>query len=152
MVELVWADGGYNARQVDQAGAKVPDLRIEIVKRSDDMTGFVVLPRRWVVERTFSWFGRNRRLPRTTKTSPTPCWPSLRWPPSRSPSADSRVGRLLSQALSLAYSNFAGPLSAFARRPGTGRVRQLSRVRLALNPARLVASDNHKMRPGDCSL
>ena len=58
-LELVWADGGYNARQVDQAVARVPDLRIEIVKRSDDMTGFVVLPRRWVVERTFSWFGRN---------------------------------------------------------------------------------------------
>ena len=36
--------------------------RMEIVKRSDDMRGFVVLPRRWVVERTFSWFGRNRRL------------------------------------------------------------------------------------------
>jgi len=33
-----------------------------IVKRSDDMKGFVVPPRRWVVERTFSWFGRNRRL------------------------------------------------------------------------------------------
>jgi transposase len=39
-----------------------PGLRIEIVKRSDDMKGFVVLPRRWVVERTFSWLGRNRRL------------------------------------------------------------------------------------------
>ena len=37
-------------------------LRVEIVKRSDDMNGFVVVPRRWVVERTFSWFGRNRRL------------------------------------------------------------------------------------------
>jgi putative transposase len=37
-------------------------LHLEIVKRSDDMKGFVVLPRRWVVERTFSWFGRNRRL------------------------------------------------------------------------------------------
>src|SRR5207302_11254209 len=44
------------------AVAKVPVLRVEIVKRSDDMKGFVVLPRRWVVERTFSWFGRNRRL------------------------------------------------------------------------------------------
>jgi transposase len=42
--------------------AKVPPPRTEIVKRSDDMMGFVVLPRRWVVERTFSWFGRNRRL------------------------------------------------------------------------------------------
>jgi putative transposase len=39
----------------------VPRLRLEIVKRSDDMKGFVVLPRRRVVERTFSWFGRNRR-------------------------------------------------------------------------------------------
>jgi transposase len=37
-------------------------LRMEIVKRSDDVKGFVVLPGRWVVERTFSWFGRNRRL------------------------------------------------------------------------------------------
>lgn len=61
-LELVWADGGYNAHQVVDAVAKVPCLRLEIVKRSDDMSGFVVLPRRWVVERTFSWFGRNRRL------------------------------------------------------------------------------------------
>ena len=51
-----------DAHQVDAAVAKVPSLRIEIVKRSDDMKGFVLLPRRWVVERTFSWFGRNRRL------------------------------------------------------------------------------------------
>jgi transposase len=42
--------------------AKVPLLHIEIMKRSDGMKGFVVLPRRYVVERTFSWFGRNRRL------------------------------------------------------------------------------------------
>ena len=42
--------------------AKVPLLRMEIVKPSDNMKGFVILPRRWVVERTFSWFGRNRRL------------------------------------------------------------------------------------------
>jgi hypothetical protein len=44
-LELVWADGGYNAWQVDAAVAKVPLLRMEIVKRSDDMKGFVVLPR-----------------------------------------------------------------------------------------------------------
>jgi transposase len=48
--------------QVDAAVAKVPLLRMETVMRSDEMKGFVVLPRRWVVERTFSWFGRNRRL------------------------------------------------------------------------------------------
>ena len=61
-LELIWADGGYNAWQVDAALPKVPLLRMEIVKKSDDVKGFVVLPRRWVVERTFSWFGRNRRL------------------------------------------------------------------------------------------
>jgi len=61
-LELVWADSGYNAHQVKDAVAKSPGLRLEIVKRTDDMKGFVVLPRRWVVERTFSWFGRNRRL------------------------------------------------------------------------------------------
>jgi transposase len=61
-LESIWADGGYNAWQVEAAVAKLPVLRMEIVKRSDDVKGFVVLPRRWVVERTFSWFGRNRRL------------------------------------------------------------------------------------------
>src|SRR5271155_5222338 len=59
-LELIWADGGYNARQVAAAVANLPVLRMEIVKRSDDMNGFVVLPCRWVVERTFS--GRNCRL------------------------------------------------------------------------------------------
>jgi transposase len=61
-LELIWADGGYNAWQVDAAVAKVPLLRMEIVKRCDDVKGFVVLPRRWVVERTFSPFWRNRWL------------------------------------------------------------------------------------------
>ena len=61
-LELIWADAGYNAHQVKGAVARSPGLRLEIVKRTDDIKGFVVLPRRWVVERTFSWFGRNRRL------------------------------------------------------------------------------------------
>jgi transposase len=51
-LELIRADGGYNARQVEAAVAKMPVLRMEIVKRSNDTSGFVVLPRRWVVERT----------------------------------------------------------------------------------------------------
>ena len=42
-LELVWADGGYNARQVKDAVARSPGLRLEIVKRSDDTKGFVVL-------------------------------------------------------------------------------------------------------------
>lgn len=61
-LELVWADGDYNAGQVKRAAAAQPPLRVEIVKRPDDISGFIVLPRSWVVERTFSWFGRNRRL------------------------------------------------------------------------------------------
>jgi transposase len=59
---LIWADGGDNARQVAAAVANLPALRMEIVKRRGDMNGFVVLPGRWMVERTFSWFERNRRL------------------------------------------------------------------------------------------
>ncbi|MGH6846148.1 MAG: transposase [Methylocella sp.] len=61
-LELVWADAGYNARQVNAAVAKAASLRIEIVNCRDDKKGFVLLPRRWVVERTFSWIGRNRHL------------------------------------------------------------------------------------------
>ena len=70
-------NSGYNAHQVkDAAISRSPGLRLEIVKRTDAVKGFVVLPRRWVVERTFSWFGRNRRLARTMRTSPTPSPPS----------------------------------------------------------------------------
>ena len=61
-LELIWADAGYDARQVKTAVAAIPVIRIEIVRRTDDLSGFKVQPRRWVVERTFSWFGRNRRL------------------------------------------------------------------------------------------
>jgi putative transposase len=45
--------------------------RLEIVRRSDDMTGFQVLPRRWVVERTFGWVGRSRRLSKDFERSTT---------------------------------------------------------------------------------
>ena len=58
----MWADAGYDARQVKAAVARLPVLQMEIVRRSDDTKGFKVQPRRWVVERTFSWLGRNRRL------------------------------------------------------------------------------------------
>jgi transposase len=66
-VALVWADGGY-ANSLDStlltwARAQL-GLVLEIVKRSDDVKGFKVLPRRWVVERTFGWLVRNRRLAR----------------------------------------------------------------------------------------
>jgi len=62
-LKLLWADAGYLARQVDEAVAAVPGLRIQIVRRSKPK-GWELLPGRWVIERTFAWFGRNRRLAR----------------------------------------------------------------------------------------
>jgi transposase len=62
-ITLVWADGGYAGRLVSWAH-QVLTLTVTIVKRSDDTTGFAVLPRRWVVERTFGWLLRYRRLTR----------------------------------------------------------------------------------------
>ena len=59
----LFADGGYQGPQFrDAAAAVLPQLAVEIVKRSDQVRGFEVLPRRWVVERTFAWLGRCRRL------------------------------------------------------------------------------------------
>ena len=60
-LELVWADGGYAGKLVETTKETL-DLVLEIVKRSDDQTGFVVLPHRWIVERTFGWFEKRRRL------------------------------------------------------------------------------------------
>ena len=59
----LFADGGYQGPQFrDAVRAVLPDLSIEIVKRSDQAKGFKVLPKRWVVERTIGWLGRCRRL------------------------------------------------------------------------------------------
>jgi transposase len=60
-LECIFADTGYNAQQTyEAAGANA--LRLEVVRRNPKAVGFEVIKRRWVVERTFSWFGRNRRL------------------------------------------------------------------------------------------
>jgi transposase len=59
----LYADGGYQGPIFRRAVAKIlRDVNIEIVKRSDGVTGFVVLPRRWIVERTLAWLNRCRRL------------------------------------------------------------------------------------------
>jgi putative transposase len=61
-LELIWADGKYNNRRLDRwlAKAKV-GYRVEVIGRPPGSVGFVKLPRRWVVERTFAWIGRYRR-------------------------------------------------------------------------------------------
>ena len=60
-LRLIWADGGYAGALVEWV-ASFAGWVLEIVKRNDDQKGFVVLPRRWVVERTFAWLSGYRRL------------------------------------------------------------------------------------------
>ncbi len=57
----VWVDGAYRGQLLDWV-AEHCRCRLQVVLRSDDQTGFVVLPRRWVVERTFAWLNQARRL------------------------------------------------------------------------------------------
>lgn len=60
-LELIWADGGYQGKLIEWVKQECGWV-LEIVKRSDDVRGFKLLPHRWVVERTFAWLGRFRRM------------------------------------------------------------------------------------------
>jgi transposase len=59
-IERAFADAAYNAKRVAEATL----IAVEIVRRKAGQVGFAVQPRRWVIERTFAWLGRNRRLAR----------------------------------------------------------------------------------------
>ena len=59
-IERAYADGGYAGERVAEATV----ISVEIVRKQAGQVGFAVQPRRWVVERTFAWLGRNRRLAR----------------------------------------------------------------------------------------
>lgn len=71
----LWVDGGYSGADfADWVREHRPRLAVEVIKRTDDLTGFVVLPQRWIVERTFAWLVQQRRLVRDyerTETSGT---------------------------------------------------------------------------------
>lgn len=69
---LIWADGGYRGELIEWVKAAL-GWQLSIVEKAEGQKGFVLLPRRWVVERTFAWLNRQRRLSkdyeRLTKTS-----------------------------------------------------------------------------------
>jgi len=67
----IFADGGYAGEKLRNALAALGRWTIEIIKRADTAKGFEVLPRRWVVERTFAWLGRCRRLAKDFETTIT---------------------------------------------------------------------------------
>jgi putative transposase len=68
-LRLIWADGGYAGKLIAWV-LNTHGWILEIVKRSDDMKGFQVLPRRWVVERTFAWLSFCRRLSKDYEVLP----------------------------------------------------------------------------------
>ena len=68
-VELAFVDQGYTGDEAEQAAAE-HGLRLEVVKLPEAKRGFVLLPRRWVVERSFGWLARFRRLVRDYERLP----------------------------------------------------------------------------------
>ena len=62
-VQLAYVDQGYTGEEPAAAAAQ-NGIRLEVVKLSEAKRGFVLLPRRWVVERSFAWAARFRRLAR----------------------------------------------------------------------------------------
>lgn len=68
-LRLIWADGGYRGRLVRWT-ATTCGWTLRIVKRTDDQRGFAVLPKRWIVERTFGWLNKWRRLSKDYEVLP----------------------------------------------------------------------------------
>lgn len=74
-LQLIWADGGYRGKLIKWVAIRCLWI-LETVKRNDDLKVFQVLPKRWIVERTFSWLNRNRRLSKDyeRKASSSEAW------------------------------------------------------------------------------
>ncbi len=81
-LELIWADGGYAGKLIGWVQERCGWV-LEIIKRSDDVKGFKLLPRRWVVERTFGWMGRSRRLSKDYERLPESSEAMVYWTMTR---------------------------------------------------------------------
>jgi putative transposase len=68
-LELIWADGGYRGELVEWVKRKF-GWTLQIVERMGGQSGFVLLPKRWIVERTIAWLSRQRRLSRDYERLP----------------------------------------------------------------------------------
>ena len=76
-VALAWVDQGYTGPGAAESAAE-QGITLEVVKLAEAKKGFVLLPRRWVVERTFGWIARGRRLARDYERLPT-TFAGLHW-------------------------------------------------------------------------
>jgi putative transposase len=59
-LEWIWVDQGYQGENFARVIEQLCGAKVEVIKRSE--AGFVILPKRWIVERTFAWINQNRRL------------------------------------------------------------------------------------------
>ena len=82
-LRIMWADTGYNGSPLRDWMKATAGITLEIVARTSPHT-FQVVKRRWVVERTFGWLMRYRRLARTTSAAPSTTRPWSTGPPSSS--------------------------------------------------------------------
>ncbi len=77
-IEKFWADQGFAGRLVDWT-AQILGRELDIVRKAPDQRGFLVQPKRWAIERTFSWITAHRRLARDYETSPAHSEAMIRW-------------------------------------------------------------------------
>ncbi|MFD8262951.1 transposase [Streptomyces griseoluteus] len=77
-IHKFWADQGFASRLVDWT-AKILDRELVIVRKGPGQRGFQVQPRRWAIERTFSWLTAHRRLARDYETMPARSETVIRW-------------------------------------------------------------------------
>ncbi len=61
-LKKIWADGAYSGKELARWYAEQGGWEIEVVKRDKEAKGFEVLPKRWILERTFGWLRRDRHL------------------------------------------------------------------------------------------